>query len=132
MYFHLLDAGGAFLIGYVLVIFLVVAVIFEWIVLWLFKLNSPGKLLLFSFIVNVITLGLGYLLLPLIQSIGDDYSNFNFVLQWIIMLAMTILAEGFLLQVLNKKRLQKTSRIWLAAVTMNLTSYLVLYFFFLR
>jgi hypothetical protein len=129
---YLLDAGGAFLIGYVLVIFLVITVILEWIILWLFKLNSPARLLLFSFVVNIVTLGLGYLLLPVIQQIGDDYSNFNQVMQWVIMLAITILAEGFLLQVLNKKSLQKTGKIWLAAIVMNLASYLVLYFFFVR
>jgi hypothetical protein len=75
----------------------------------------------------MVTLGLGYLLLPLIQRIGDDYSNFNIVLQWVIMLAITILAEGFLLQGLNKKSLQKNSKIWLATVTMNLASYIILY-----
>ena len=131
MNLYLLDAGGVLIIGYFLVIFHGLTVFLEWGVLILFKINRPGKLLLFSFIVNLVSLGLGYVMLPVIKGIGVDTSSLSIILKWVAMFSVTVLAEGLLLILLNKQNSVSRNKIWLAALVMNTVTYLVLYFWFI-
>jgi hypothetical protein len=129
MNFPFLDAGGAGLIQAVLAAFFIITVIVEAIVMFLFKINNIGRVLLYSLIVNAVSLGIGYLLLPVIGTINSITFNPSLaVLRTAIFFAVTVLVEGSLLMLLNKKQHKHT--IWLAAVTMNLASYLILYLFF--
>lgn len=128
MRFFLLDAGGAFLGVFILIIFITIAILLEGVVLILFKIEKPGKCFLYSMIVNLASLGAGYIILPLIQQIGNEYTTSGRVIHWAIAFAITVLVEGFLLILLTKKKPKE--KVWLATIVMNLLSYAVLFLFF--
>lgn len=128
MKFFLLDAGGAFLGVFILIIFIAVAILLEGVVLILFKIEKPGKCFLYSLIVNLASLGAGYIILPLIRQVGNEYSKSGQVIHWVIVFAITVLVEGFLLILLTKKKPKE--KIWLATIIMNILSYAVLLLIF--
>ncbi|MBS1921138.1 MAG: hypothetical protein JST17_12875 [Bacteroidetes bacterium] len=128
MKLFLLDGGGAFLYVGILIIFMVVTILIEGVVLILFKIEKAGKAFLYSLIVNLASLGMGYITLPLIRQIGSDYTNSGQVIRWIIVFAITVLVEGFLLILLTKKKPHE--KVWLATVVMNLLSYAILILLF--
>lgn len=127
MRFFLLDGGGAFLVVSVLIVFMIVTIVLEGVVLLLFKIEKAGKCFLYSLIVNLASLGAGYIILPLIRQIGNEYTKSDLVIHWVIVFAVTVLVEGFLLILLTKKNKEK---IWLATVIMNILSYAVLFLVF--
>jgi hypothetical protein len=126
MKFYFLDAGiGSVTTLIWLAVLLVLAVsIVEWFVLLLFKLGNPGKLFLHSLLVNVASALLGYVLAAPLDSIGQNDSSG--LVSWLAFFVLTVIVEGFLLQVLNKQ--QPAKRVWLAAITMNVVTYVALYF----
>ncbi|HYM95060.1 MAG TPA: hypothetical protein VET23_13025 [Chitinophagaceae bacterium] len=128
MNFYFLDGGGAFLVFSGLIIFMALTIVVEGVILLLFKIDKPGKVFLYSLIVNLASLGVGYIILPLVRQIGNGFSTSGLVLRWIFMFAITVLVEGFLLILLTKKKPRE--KVWLAAVVMNLVSYALLYLLF--
>lgn len=127
MKFFLLDGGGAFLVISVLVIFMAVAIVLEALVLILFKIEKAGKAFLYSLVVNLASLGVGYVILPLLSQLFEDYSTTGQVLQWLIIFAITVVVEGYLLILLSKMKPRK--KLWTATFVMNLLSYAFLLFF---
>ena len=128
MKLFLLDAGIGSVTGllWLALILLLGVVIVEWIVMLLFGLGNPGKLFLHSLIVNIASTILGYVLAAPLSSISQNESS-DF-LSWLIFFVLTVIVEGFLLQVLNKE--QPVKKVWMATFTMNLVSYLALYLLF--
>ncbi|MER3497921.1 MAG: hypothetical protein C4308_04440 [Chitinophagaceae bacterium] len=63
-----LDAGGVFLLGYFVVLFILVAVLLEAVVMLLFKINSFGNCLWQSLVANIASLIIGYLLLAALNN----------------------------------------------------------------
>lgn len=128
MKFFLLDAGGAFLGVFVLILFLTITILLEGVVLILFKIEKAGKAFLYSLIVNLASLGVGYITLPLIRQAGNEFTKSGQILHWVIVFALTVLVEGFLLLLLTKKKPKE--KVWLATIVMNLLSYAILFLFF--
>ncbi|MBS1621128.1 MAG: hypothetical protein JSS80_05770 [Bacteroidetes bacterium] len=128
MKFFFLDGGGAFLVVSALIFFMAVAITLEWVVLLLFKIEKAGKAYLYSLVVNLASLGAGYITLPLIRQVGNEYTNSGQVIRWIIVFTLTVLVEGFLLILLTKKKPKE--KVWLATVVMNILSYAILLFLF--
>lgn len=124
----LLDAGGAFLVFSLLIVFLIIAIVLEAVILILFKIDKPGKSFLYSLIVNLASLGVGYITLPLVRQIGIGYTSSGQVLRWVFVFAITVLIEGILLILLTKKKPRE--KVWLATVVMNLVSYAILLLLF--
>ncbi|MBS1631334.1 MAG: hypothetical protein JST10_02045, partial [Bacteroidetes bacterium] len=83
---------------------------------------------LYSLVVNLASLGAGYITLPLIRQVGNEYTNSGQVIRWIIVFTLTVLVEGFLLILLTKKKPKE--KVWLATVVMNILSYAILLFLF--
>lgn len=130
MNLHLLYFDDPFLGGMSLVAYFILTVLIEWAVLLLFKINKPGILFAYSFIVNMVTLGLGYVALPLVDGIGSGFSSSGLVLRWIFVYAITVLIEGFLLILLNRQKGKGREKIWIASIVMNLASYFILHTIF--
>jgi O-antigen/teichoic acid export membrane protein len=126
MNFYFLDAGIGSVTDLIwLAVILIVGVsIVEWFVLLLFNLGNPGKLFLHSLLVNVVSALLGYALSGPLDSIGQNDSS-GLVL-WSTLFAITVIVEGFLLQVLNRQ--QPAKKVWLAALIMNIVTYVALFF----
>jgi hypothetical protein len=131
MKLFLLDTGAALLFPINIIVFMVVAIMLEAVVMLLFKLNKFSKCIIDSFIVNLASLIVGFILLSVLNKMntGANLQN-STVLLWLIMFAVTILVEGVGLMLLNKKKPRE--RIWVTTITMNLVSYLVLYLFSIK
>ena len=128
MKLYFLDAGiGSVttLIWFAIILFIGVSIV-EWVILLLFKLGNPGKLFLHSLLVNFVSTIFGYVLAEPLSSISQNDSSG--LLSWLTFFIVTVLVEGFLLQILNKQ--QPAKKVWMATFTMNLVSYLALYFLF--
>lgn len=128
MKLFLLDGGGAFLLFSALVLFMAITIVLEGVVLIIFKIEKGGKAFLYSLIVNLASLGAGYITLPLIHRIGNGFTTSGHVLQWVFIFAITVLVEGFLLILLTKKKPRE--KVWLATIVMNLVSYAILLLLF--
>ncbi|HWC54808.1 MAG TPA: hypothetical protein VG676_14570 [Chitinophagaceae bacterium] len=124
----LLDAGGAFLVVSILILFMAVTIVLEGVVLILFKIEKAGKAFLYSLMVNLASLGVGYIALPLIRQVGNQFTTSGLLLHWIFVFAITVVVEGFLLILLTKKKPRE--KVWLATVVMNLVSYAILILLF--
>lgn len=110
--------------------FFVLSVVVEAIVLFLFRINNITKVILHSLIVNAVSLGIGYLLLLLLHGTNTIiYNPTAATFHLAILFAATVLVEGSLLLMLNKKQHKNT--VWLATLVMNLASYLLFYLIFL-
>lgn len=128
MNFTLLDGGGAFLLGYLIILFLVAAIVSEAIVMILLKFNKAGKCFLDALLINIASLVAGYLLLDPVQNISDKFgSRLQIFAEILIMFLITLLIEAGLLMLLNKAKNSK--QVWLTAFIMNLVSYLILWAF---
>lgn len=124
MKLFMLDAGGAGLVLFVLLVFMFIAIIAEAAIMMLMKYNKPGKALLDSLVINLVSLGAGYIVLYLYES--PDFSS-NELLNLFLLYLLTVLAEGITLYFLNRtKPLSKTI---LVVFIINLITYLALYFF---
>ena len=126
MKYYFLDGGGAFLYFAAMILFMVLTIVIEGVIMLLFKIDKAGKVFLYSLVVNLASLGAGYLVAPLIRPAGT-LGPFT-VLQWGIMFAVTVVVEGHLLLLLTKKKPRE--KVWLAVIVMNLVSYLLLFAFF--
>jgi hypothetical protein len=124
MKFFYLDAGIASVsdLTVVALLFILGVSLVEWIVMLLFKFNDPGKSLFHSFIVNLVSAVLGFLLADTISSVTHSAGD---ILQWIIYFGLTVVVEAILLQLLNRHK--TLSKIWTVAFIMNLVSYLILF-----
>jgi len=122
---YFLDAGGAGLIfiAYGLIIlFILLAIVLESIVMMLMKYNTRFKKAFGdSFLVNIASLAAGFVLLKLFYDFFSYYSLINIA----ILYGLSVLIEGFLLQVLNKDR--PLTRTFLVCLLMNIVSYALLY-----
>jgi predicted MFS family arabinose efflux permease len=78
--------------------------------------------------VNLASLGVGYIALPLIRQVGNQFTTSGLLLHWIFVFAITVVVEGFLLILLTKKKPRE--KVWLATVVMNLVSYAILILLF--
>ena len=107
------------LYGTLILVFTIVCILFESIVIYIFKITQFVKALGQSTLVNLVTLGMIYLLWPLLSrlDIGAD-KVFPFVP---ILFGATFLVEGILLKLLNRH--QTTKRIAITALVMNLVSF---------
>ena len=124
-----LDAGGILLVPVAIIGFIVIAVLLEAVIMLLFKLNKFGKCVLDSFIVNVVSLIAGFILRSAFGNIGTERNIVTTVVTtWVIIFAITVVIEGLLLMLLNKKKPRQ--KIWLVTVVMNLASYFILYLMF--
>src|SRR5262245_54390446 len=97
----LLDMGLGGLVGFILIAGFVFVWIVEFVVMLLLKFNPAGKCLLDSFIVNLASLGAGYLLSSVSVDITMGGDNFADLL---LSFSVTVIIESLLLQVLNRKK----------------------------
>ena len=114
----LLDASLAGLAEIIIIGYMIVVVLIEAVIMLLFSLNPFGKCLLDSFLVNLASLGVGYLISSTGFSInlgGDTYISL------LVGFLVSVLVEGFLLQLLNKKKPVK--KVWQTNVVMNVVTY---------
>jgi ABC-type uncharacterized transport system permease subunit len=125
MNFHLLDAGGAglyYLVIGIFVAFIIVAILLEAVVMQQMKYNvNFKKALLDSFVANVVTLAMGFVLIEYIS----DYFNST---EWpvlLILYGITVLTEWGVLCLLNKAHSVK--RALIVSLLMNLVSYSILF-----
>ncbi len=126
----LLDAGigSASSVLWILFVILLLVILIEAVVMFLFKLNNFGKTLLHSSFVNVVSTILGYIIISFQDSYNNKISSFG---QWFIFFGATVIIEGLLLMLLYTKT--PKGKLWLVTIVMNLASYLFLYLFtFLR
>ncbi|HYM95061.1 MAG TPA: hypothetical protein VET23_13030 [Chitinophagaceae bacterium] len=125
MHISILDAGIGSVSGLFgrVVIILLVVILIEALVMFLFKLNKVGKVFLHSAFVNIVSTIIGFIMLDQIDYVGTRFSGLS---QWFIFYAATVLIEGLLLMLLYSKTPKQ--KIWLVAAVMNLSSYLFLYF----
>lgn len=125
MNIYLLDAGGAGLLYYGLIvaaIFMVIAIFIEAIVMTLFKYNVFRKSLKDSFIANLLSFIVGIILL--FSSLNIDNGELSGLL---IFYAVTLAIETPVLYLMNKSR--PPGKTVLVSVVMNLISYVLLYLF---
>lgn len=119
MNLFILDAGGAGLVIFMLLGFMFLAILIEAIMMMLLKYNKPGKTLLDSLVINLVSLGAGYLI---IYSLGSlDFTD-NEYLNLFVLYLLTVLIEGICLYLLNRtKPLNKTL---LTVFVINIITYL--------
>lgn len=119
MNLFILDAGGAGLVLFMLLGFMFLAILIEAIMMMLLKYNKPGKTLLDSLVINLVSLGAGYLI---IYSLGSlDFTD-NEYLNLFVLYLLTVLIEGICLYLLNRtKPLNKTL---LTVFVINIITYL--------
>lgn len=99
--------------------FMFLAILIEAIMMMLLKYNKPGKTLLDSLVINLVSLGAGYLI---IYSLGSlDFTD-NEYLNLFVLYLLTVLIEGICLYLLNRtKPLNKTL---LTVFVINIITYL--------
>lgn len=122
MNYYLLDAGGAGLILGLLVIFMLAAIFLEGLTLLLLKYNTAGRSFLDALVINLASLGIGYLIVSFTPT-GLDFTN-NLYLDFFIIFLVTVVVEFIVLYLLNQKKSVKKT--FIAATVINLVSYLLL------
>ncbi len=123
MNLYLLDAGGAGLFFGMTIVFMIIAIVVEAVIMLVMKYNSPGKCFFDSFIANLGSLVVGYILL--FTGIDMALSSDSTVLNLVLLFGLTVVLEFGILFLLNRK--QKTGRTFLVSVIMNIASYIILY-----
>jgi hypothetical protein len=118
MRFFILDASLAGLAEAILIGYMIVVTLVEAIVMIFFKFNSFGKCLLDSFLVNLASLGAGYVVSSLGFNINLGGESYLSLLAGFL---ISVIIEGLLLQLLNKKH--PASKVWQVAAVMNLVTY---------
>lgn len=122
MKYYLLDAGGAGLILGILVIFMLAAIFLEGLTLLLLKYNKAGRSFLDALVINLASLGVGYLIVSFTPT-GLDFTN-NLYLDFFLIFLVTVVVEFIVLYLLNQKKPVKKT--FIAATVINLVSYLLL------
>jgi len=122
MKYYLLDAGGAGLILGLLVIFMLAAIFLEGLTLLLLKYNNAGRSFLDALVINLASLGVGYLIVSFTPT-GLDFTN-NLYLDFFLIFLVTVVVEFIVLYLLNQKKSVKKT--FIAATVINLVSYLLL------
>ena len=119
MNLFILDAGGAGLVLFMLLGFMFLAILIEAIMMMLLKYNKPGKTLLDSLVINLVSLGAGYLI---IYSLGSlDFTD-NEYLNLFVLYLLTVLIEGICLYLLN--RTKPVNKTLLTVFVINIITYL--------
>ena len=127
MNLYILDAGAPFLLEFVMLIFLLLATLVEAIVLIIMKFNPPAKCFLDALLVNLGSLAAGYLLLNFVNFEGRNAEGTDRWTELAVMFAVTVIVEGLLLMLLNRKKPAKA--VWLGALAINVVSYILLAIF---
>jgi hypothetical protein len=122
MNLYLLDAGGAGLVFIALIIFMIVAFIAEALVMVFLKYNIPGKAFLDSLVINLVSLGAGYLVVAFAGSL--DFTH-NVILDYISIYLLTVVAEFVTLYLLNRSK--PWGKTLLTAFIINLVTYIILF-----
>jgi hypothetical protein len=123
MKLYLLDAGGAGLVFGVLIVFMIVAVVIEALVMLAMKYNKAGKAFLDSFVINLITLGFGFILMA-----NDSLElTENVFLNYTFLYLVTVVAEMLVLYLLNRSK--PFIKTMLASMAINAASYGLLFLF---
>jgi hypothetical protein len=122
MKYYLLDAGGAGLILGLLVIFMLAAIFLEGLTLTLLKYTNAGRSFLNALVINLSSLGVGYLIVSFTPT-GLDFTN-NVYLDFFLIFLVTVVVEFIVLYLLNQKKPVKKT--FIAAMVINLVSYLLL------
>jgi len=124
MKFYLLDAGGAGLVFGFMIIFMIAAIVVEALLMLALKYNPVGKAFLDSLVINLVSLGVGFMLL----SAGDslDITN-NEILNYILLFLLTVLVEMLTLYIMNRSK--PFSKTLLVSFVINLVSYGILFLF---
>jgi len=71
----MLDAGAPGLIFAVLIFFMLVIILLEWIIMLIMKYNKAGKAFVDSFLINLGSMGVGYIILFIAPGFFDMTSN---------------------------------------------------------
>lgn len=110
----LLLTGGVF----------VCVVLMEAAILFFFRINNFGRVLLHSFLLNAVSFIIGCI--TLISDKVTDMANagYGMMLKIGILFVGIVLIEGFILSKLNKEAPRKL--IWLSTVMMNVIGFLIL------
>ena len=122
MKLYLLDAGGAGLVLVALVIFMLIAFVVEALAMMLLKYNKAGKAFLDSLVINLVSLGAGYIVIQLNSSL--DFTD-NETLSFILVFLLTVVVEGITLYFLNRSK--PVIKTLVVTVIINIITYLVLY-----
>ena len=135
MNIYFLDAGGAawaVALLWLLIIFMIIAILVEALVMKLMKYNTAfKKTLLDSFVANIVSLMVGFILLysgvSLFKSNSDsgNSSATNTLINLLLLYSITVVVEFGVLYLLNNKK--PVSKTFLASVVMNLVTYIILY-----
>ena len=123
MNLFILDAGGAGLIFVFAVIFILIAFVVEGLTMWIMKYNKPGKAFLDSLIINLVSLGGGFLLTYISGPLLDLDNTSNFFILYLI----TVVIEFVVLYLLNRKI--PVVKTLVTAIVINLVSYAILFMF---
>ena len=123
MNFYLLDAAAAGLIIPFMIFFMIITIALEAVTMIILKYNKTGKAFLDSFLINLVSMGAGFLLL---FSDSDLFEiTDNPIVGIGILFLITVVIEFLILYLLNRKLpVQKTL---IAAIVINLVSYLLYY-----
>lgn len=123
MNFYLLDAAAPGLVFGVMILFMIVAVILEAVTMMIMKYNKAGKAFLDSFLINLVSMGAGFVILlsgsGLFEIVDSPFLSIT------ILFLITVVVEFLVLYLLNRKlTIQKTLT---AAIVINLVTYLLYY-----
>jgi hypothetical protein len=121
-----LDASLAGLAEILIILFMIAVTLIEAVVMVLFKLNKFGKCLLDSFLVNVASLVVGFL----ISTFYNINLGGNSYLSLVIGFIASVLVEGLLLQLLNRKT--PAQKIWQVDIVMNVVTYIGMLIIFIQ
>ena len=123
MNFYLLDAAAPGLIFGVMIIFMLITIALEAVTMIIMKYNKAGKAFLDSLLINLVSMGAGFLIL--LSGTGLFEIVDSPVLSIGILFLITVIVEFLILYLLNRKiPIQKTLG---AAVVINIISYLLFY-----
>ena len=116
----ILDMGAQWLWPIALVIFMVIAILVEWLIMAVMKYNKRGKAFLDSLVVNLGSLAAGII----VGSITRGQFQFVFI-NVLLFYALTVLIEFGILYLLNRK--YPITKTFYTTAIMNIASYLILY-----
>ena len=121
MQFYLLDFISFTLTDVILLALLasVIIGVVEALIILPFKVNTAGKVFLFTIAINVISSGMGLALQYWYTEVLTSIA-----LQWLIAFVLSVLIEGFLFVLLNKRKEEK--KVWQAVLVANMVTYGIL------
>ena len=123
MNFYLLDAAAPGLIFAALIIFMIVTIVLEAVTMIILKYNKAGKSFLDSFLINLVSMGAGFVILSTGTGLFEIVDNAY--LSILILFVITVIVEFLILYLLNRKLpVQKTL---ITAIVINIVSYLLFY-----